>query len=115
VAPARWRIPAFPSFTIAASGGISYGATLSPERVPAKGRNTGEPAAHSLHWSTRNMARHSGISTSSVGRIWRAFGLQPHRVETFKLSTDPLFVDKVRDIVGLYRQAGRRAIPHSKR
>jgi hypothetical protein len=40
------------------------------------------------------MARHGGISTSSVGRIWRAFGLQPHRVETFKLSTDPLFVDK---------------------
>ena len=48
------------------------------------------------------MARHSGISTSSVGRIWRAFGLQPHRLETFKLSSDPLFVDKVRDIVGLY-------------
>ena len=62
------------------------------------------------HWSTRSMARHSGISTSSVGRIWRAFGLQPHRLETFKLSSDPLFVDKslplartgVRDIVGLY-------------
>jgi transposase len=50
------------------------------------------PAA--TQWSTRSMARHSGISTSSVGRIWRAFGLQPHRVETFKLSTDPLFVDK---------------------
>ena len=48
------------------------------------------------------MARHRGISTSSVDRIWRAFGLQPHRVEAFKLSTDPLFVDKVRDIVGLY-------------
>src|SRR5262252_10432184 len=48
------------------------------------------------------MARHSGISTSSVGRIWRAFGLQPHRLETFKLSTDPLFVAKVRDVVGLY-------------
>jgi hypothetical protein len=48
------------------------------------------------------MARTSGISTSSVQRIWRAFGLQPHRAETFKLSTDPLFVDKVRDIVGLY-------------
>ncbi len=46
------------------------------------------------HWSTRSMARHSGISTSSVGRIWRAFGLQPHRLETFKLSSDPLFVDK---------------------
>src|SRR5262245_47877050 len=41
------------------------------------------------HWSTRSMARHSGISTSSVGRIWRAFGLQPHRLETFKLSADP--------------------------
>jgi transposase len=54
------------------------------------------------HWSTRSMARHSGISTSSVGRIWRAFGLQPHRSETFKLSQDPLFVDKVRDVVGLY-------------
>ena len=46
------------------------------------------------HWSTRTMARAAGISVSSVGRIWRAFGLQPHRVETFKLSTDPLFVDK---------------------
>jgi transposase len=54
------------------------------------------------HWSSRAMARQSGISTSSVQRIWRAFGLQPHRAETFKLSTDPLFVAKVRDIVGLY-------------
>src|SRR5215467_11817723 len=44
------------------------------------------------HWSTRSMARHCGISTSSVGRIWRAFGLQPHRLESFKLSTDPRFV-----------------------
>src|SRR5215469_13173828 len=62
------------------------------------------------HWSTRSMARHTGISTSSVGRIWRAFGLQPHRVETFKLSTDPLFVDKVRDIVGLYLNPPDRAL-----
>jgi transposase len=62
------------------------------------------------HWSTRSMARHSGLSTSSVGRIWRAFGLQPHRVETFKLSTDPLFVDKVRDIVGLYINPPDRAL-----
>src|SRR5271165_2919704 len=62
------------------------------------------------HWSTRSMARHSGISTSSVGRIWRAFGLQPHRVETFKLSTDPLFVEKVRDIVGLYLDPPERAL-----
>ena len=62
------------------------------------------------HWSTRSMARHSGISTSSVGRIWRAFGLQPHRLETFKLSSDPLFVDKVRDIVGLYLNPPDRAL-----
>jgi transposase len=66
--------------------------------------------AGAIHWSTRSMARHSGISTSSVGRIWRAFGLQPHRVETFKLSTDPLFVDKVRDIVGLYLNPPDRAL-----
>src|SRR5574341_91502 len=54
------------------------------------------------HWSTRAMARATGVSTSTVHRIWRAFSLQPHRSETFKLSTDPLFVEKVRDIVGLY-------------
>lgn len=54
------------------------------------------------HWSTRSMARASGLSQSAVSRIWRAFALQPHRVETFKLSNDPLFVEKVRDIVGLY-------------
>jgi len=66
------------------------------------------PAA--THWSTRTMARHSGISTASVGRIWRAFGLQPHRAATFKLSTDPLFVDKVRDIVGLYLNPPDRAL-----
>ena len=56
------------------------------------------------------MARAAGISVSSVGRIWRAYGLQPHRVETFKLSTDPLFVDKVRDIVGLYINPPDRAL-----
>ena len=54
------------------------------------------------HWSSRGMARTSGLSVSTVQRIWRAFGLQPHREGTFKLSTDPNFVDKVRDIVGLY-------------
>ena len=54
------------------------------------------------HWSTRDMAKHVGISHSSVGRIWRAFGLAPHKSETFTLSNDPLFIDKVRDIVGLY-------------
>lgn len=54
------------------------------------------------HWSTRQMAKHMGISRESVGRIWRAFGLKPHRSDTFQLSTDPLFIEKVRDVVGLY-------------
>ena len=54
------------------------------------------------HWSLRSMARASGYAPSTIHRIWQAFGLQPHRSETFKLSTDPLFVEKVRDIVGLY-------------
>ena len=58
--------------------------------------------ADATHWSTRSMARDTGLSQTAVSRIWRAFGLQPHRQETFKLSTDPLFVEKVRDIVGLY-------------
>ena len=54
------------------------------------------------HWSTRSMARATKVSHMAVARIWRAFGLQPHRSETFKLSSDPFFVEKVRDIVGLY-------------
>jgi transposase len=58
--------------------------------------------AGATHWSTRSMAREVGMSQTAVSRIWRAFGLQPHRQETFKLSSDPLFVEKVRDIVGLY-------------
>lgn len=60
------------------------------------------PPAEATHWSTRRLAQAVGVSRSTVHRIWRAFGLQPHRVETFKLSTDPLFIEKVRDIVGLY-------------
>ncbi len=54
------------------------------------------------HWSTRDMAKASGLSQSSVARIWRTFGLKPHLVDTFKLSTDPQFIDKVRDVAGLY-------------
>lgn len=54
------------------------------------------------HWSTRSMAKHSGLSQSTISRIWQAFALQPHRSETFKLSKDPLLVPKVRDIIGLY-------------
>ena len=66
--------------------------------------------ADATHWSSRGMAKASGLSTSTVQRIWRAFGLQPHRVETFKLSTDPDFVAKVRDIVGLYMAPPARAL-----
>jgi transposase len=54
------------------------------------------------HWSTRSLARQVGLSQSAISRIWRAFGLKPHLVDTFKLSTDPQFIDKVRDVVGLY-------------
>ncbi len=54
------------------------------------------------HWSTRKMAKNAGISHSTVGRIWRAFGLKPHRTQSFKMSPDPQFIAKVRDIVGLY-------------
>jgi transposase len=62
------------------------------------------------HWSTRGMAEASGLSQSAVSRIWRAFGLAPHRTETFKLSADPQFVEKVRDVVGLYLNPPERAI-----
>ncbi len=62
------------------------------------------------HWSTRGLAEVCGLSQSAVSRIWRAFALQPHRTETFKLSKDPLFIDKVRDIVGLYLQPPDRAL-----
>ena len=62
------------------------------------------------HWSTRAMASESGLSQSTISRIWRAFALQPHRSETFKLSKDPLFIDKVRDIVGLYMAPPTKAM-----
>ena len=62
------------------------------------------------HWSTRSMARRSGLSHNTVSRIWRAFALQPHRTETFKLSADPLFIENVRDIVGLYLNPPDRAL-----
>lgn len=62
------------------------------------------------HWSTRSMARRSGLSQSAVSRIWRAFALEPHRSETFKLSSDPLFIEKVRDVVGLYLNPPDRAM-----
>ena len=62
------------------------------------------------HWSTRGLAAELGLSQSAVSRIWRAFGLQPHRSATWKLSRDPQFVDKVRDVVGLYLDPPERAV-----
>lgn len=62
------------------------------------------------HWSTRSMAEVSGLSASTIGRIWRAFSLQPHRTESFKLSKDPLFIEKVRDVVGLYMNPPDKAL-----
>ena len=62
------------------------------------------------HWSIRSMAAGTGFSHTTIRRMWAAFGLQPHRSQTFKLSSDPLFVDKVRDIVGLYLSPPNRAL-----
>ena len=66
--------------------------------------------AGSTHWSRRSMARAAGLSATTVGRVWRAFGLRPHRSGTFKLSTDPEFVERVRDVVGLYLAPPDRAL-----
>ncbi|MEV0624249.1 IS630 family transposase [Nonomuraea sp. NPDC050404] len=67
----------------------------------------------STHWSRRELAARVGISPSSVRRIWQAFGLQPHLVEEFKISTDPLLIDKIRDVVGLYLSPPEHAVVFS--
>lgn len=69
-----------------------------------------ERPRQATHWSTRLLAKKLKVSQSTVSRAWRAFGLQPHRVETFKLSADPLFIEKVRDIVGLYLNPPTKAM-----
>lgn len=77
--------------------------TIDDDRVAAViERTLRTTPADATHWSIRSMATATGYSHTTIRRMWNAFGLQPHRVETFKLSSDPLFVDKVRDIVGLY-------------
>ncbi|MGO9321568.1 MAG: IS630 family transposase [Solirubrobacteraceae bacterium] len=86
--------------------------TVGDERVEdviVKTLETAPPDG-GTHWSTRQMAAKTGLSQSTISRVWRAFGLQPHRVEHWKLSKDPLFVEKVKDIVGLYIDPPERAL-----
>ncbi len=85
--------------------------TITDARIEAVVTKTLESKpANATHWSTRSMAKAAGLSQTAVARIWRAFELKPHLCETFKLSTDPFFVDKVRDVVGLYLDPPERAV-----
>jgi transposase len=85
--------------------------TISDEQVEAVITKTLESAPReATHWSTRSMAAETGMNQTAVSRIWRAFGLQPHRQDSWKLSTDPQFVDKVKDVVGLYLDPPERAV-----
>jgi transposase len=85
--------------------------TISDAQVEAAVTRTLESKpAHATHWSTRTLARELGLTQTAVARIWRAFGLKPHRRGTFKFSTDPFFVEKVRDIVGLYLAPPHKAL-----
>jgi transposase len=85
--------------------------TITDEQVDAVITTTLESSPRdATHWSTRSMAKQVGLTQTAVSRIWRAFGLQPHRQDSFKLSKDPLFVDKVHDVVGLYLNPPERAV-----
>ena len=85
--------------------------TISDEQVEDVITRTLETTpANATHWSTRSMAAAVGLNQTAVSRIWRAFGLQPHRQESWKLSKDPQFVDKVKDVVGLYLNPPERAV-----
>ena len=85
--------------------------TITDEQVDAVITTTLETTPKdATHWSTRSMAKQVGLTQTAVSRIWRAFGLQPHRQESFKLSRDPLFIEKVHDVVGLYLNPPERAV-----
>jgi hypothetical protein len=84
---------------------------VSDEQVEAVITRTLETTPeNATHWSTRSLAAELGLSQSAVSRTWRAFGLQPHRQESWTLSKDPLFIDKVRDVLGLYLHPPERAV-----
>ena len=114
--PCVWRWQA--RFMTEGVGGLLRDKTR-PSRVPPLGPEVAErvvaltltdPPAETTHWTAAMMAKAAGISVSSVQRIWRAHGLQPHRVRQFKLSNDPRFVEKLRDVVGLYLDPPAHAI-----
>lgn len=111
---ARWRN----RFAERGIAGIKTDASR-PGRTPRVGaelvqrivtKTTTEHPAHTTHWSTRSMAREVGVSEKTIRRIWHAHGLKPHRVETFKLSNDPCFAEKLEDIVGLYLSPPEHAL-----
>ena len=100
---ARWRV----RFLNLGVAGLEKDAPR-PGRTPTVNaqeiiqKTTQEKPSNATHWSTRSMARAVGVSEASVRRVWQAHGLKPHRVETFKISRDPHFAEKLDDIVGLY-------------
>jgi transposase len=86
-------------------------ATITPEQVQdVVTRTTQTRPTNATHWSTRTMAKAAGISEASVRRIWKAHGLKPHRVESFKLSNDPRFAEKLQDVIGLYLNPPEHAL-----
>jgi len=111
---ARWR----KRFLALGPEGLKKDATRPgrPRRVDDEEivrQTTQEKPPQATHWSTRSLARVVGVSEASVRRVWRAFGLKPHRVHTFKLSRDPQFLEKLEDIVGLYLQPPQHALVFS--
>jgi transposase len=114
LAVARWR----QRFLASGLAGIEKDAPRpgrKPKLAPAQvqeivRKTTQEIPSHATHWSTRSMARATGVSEATVRRIWRAHGLKPHRVQSFKLSNDPQFAEKLEDIVGLYLNPPEHAL-----
>ena len=111
---AKWRSPRFAEHRL---DGLTdeprpgRPRTITDEQVDLVITTTLESSPRdATHWSTRSMAKEVGLTQTAVSRIWRAFGLQPHRQDTFKLSRDPLFVEKVHDVVGLYLNPPERAV-----